>query len=64
MRRLLLRSERWKSELWGAPINQHDMAATSLLFSVVFLSGIRQFGVRCRATKPRIRCTRGGSRAG
>ncbi|MCB9604299.1 MAG: DUF2236 domain-containing protein [Sandaracinus sp.] len=45
VRRLLLRSERWKSELWGAPINQHDMAATSLLFSVVFLSGIRQFGV-------------------
>lgn len=45
VRRLLLRSGRWTSELWGAPINQHDMAATSLLFSVVFLSGIRDFGV-------------------
>lgn len=45
VRRLLLRSTRWKSELWGAPINQHDMVATSLLFSVVFLSGLRDFGV-------------------
>src|SRR5690606_6100879 len=45
VRRLLLRSGRWRSELWGAPINQHDMAATSLLFSVVFLSGLRELGV-------------------
>ncbi len=45
VRRLLMRSTRWRSELWGAPINQHDMAATSLLFSVVFLAGLREFGV-------------------
>jgi len=45
VRQLLRRSGRWRDDLWGAPINQHDMAATALLFSVVFLEGIRDFGV-------------------
>ncbi len=45
IRRLLWRSGRWSREAWGAPINQHDMVATSLLFSVVFLDGVRSFGV-------------------
>lgn len=45
VRRLLWRSGRWQAERWGEPINQHDMVATSLLFSVIFLSGLRDFGV-------------------
>lgn len=43
VRALIARSARWNSE-WGLPINQHDMVATSLLFSIVFLDGIRAFG--------------------
>lgn len=35
----------WCQE-WGAPINQHDMLATILLFSCVFVDGIRKLGVR------------------
>ena len=42
---LLRRSGRWDAARWGAPINQHDMAATALLFGVVFVEGVRQFGV-------------------
>lgn len=34
------------NEAWGAPINQHDQAGTSLLFSVAVLDGLRQLGVR------------------
>ncbi|HJL24964.1 MAG TPA: oxygenase MpaB family protein [Polyangiaceae bacterium LLY-WYZ-15_(1-7)] len=45
VRRLLRRSGRWDAARWGAPINQHDMAATALLFGVVFVEGVRQFGV-------------------
>ncbi len=35
----------WDNDVWGLPINQHDMAATTLLFSLVTLDGIRQFGL-------------------
>lgn len=45
VRRLLWRSGRWDRDRWGEPINQHDMVATSLLFSAVFLLGLREFGV-------------------
>lgn len=45
VRRLLLESGQWDDAAWGAPINQHDMLATMLLFSLVFIDGIRQFGV-------------------
>ena len=45
VRHLLRQSGRWRNESWGAPINQHDMVATTLLFSLIFLDGIRQFGV-------------------
>ncbi|MEM9072336.1 MAG: oxygenase MpaB family protein [Myxococcota bacterium] len=45
VRRLILASDRWNERAWGAPINQHDMVATALLFSIVFLDGIRDFGV-------------------
>jgi hypothetical protein len=45
VRRLLLASGRWSHEEWAHPINQHDMLATILLFSNVFVDGIRRFGV-------------------
>jgi phage-related protein len=49
VRRMLLRSGRWDAQKWGAPINQHDMAGTSLLFSIVVLQGLRQLGMRLSA---------------
>jgi len=45
VRRLVLGSGRWSSELWAEPINQHDMLATILLFSSVFVEGVRILGV-------------------
>jgi hypothetical protein len=45
VRRLLLRSGRWSFDDWSLPINQHDMLATILLFSCVFIDGIRKLGV-------------------
>ena len=45
VRRLLRRTEEFRQDLWGDPINQHDMAATTLLFSLVFLEGLRSFGI-------------------
>ncbi len=46
VRGLIHRSEGWRSEDWGAPINQHDLLATSLLFSSVFVGGVREMGVQ------------------
>lgn len=46
VRRMLLRSNRWNATAWGAPINQHDMAGTTLLFSASVLEGLRAFGVK------------------
>jgi hypothetical protein len=46
VRRMILATGRWNAEAWGAPINQHDEAGTSLLFSSVVLEGLRQFGMR------------------
>ncbi len=48
VRQMLLASGRWDAARWGAPINQHDMTATLLLFSLVLLEGVRQLGVRVR----------------
>jgi hypothetical protein len=45
VRRLLRRTEDFRQDLWGDPINQHDMAATTLLFSLIFLEGLRSFGI-------------------
>lgn len=45
VRAMLRKSPKWKTDQWGDPINQHDMAATILLFSLVFLAGIRQLGI-------------------
>jgi hypothetical protein len=44
VRRLLLGSGRWQPERWAAPINQHDMLATMLLFSEVYVEGLRILG--------------------
>ena len=44
IRHLIRQSGRWRPERWGAPINQHDMLATNLLFSSVLLAGLRQLG--------------------
>lgn len=46
VRRMILRSEKWNAGAWGAPINQHDMAGTTLLFSVAMIDGLRKLGVR------------------
>jgi ER-bound oxygenase mpaB/B'/Rubber oxygenase, catalytic domain len=46
VRRLVLASGRWSHPDWSEPINQHDMLATILLFSNVFIDGIRLLGVQ------------------
>ena len=46
VRRLLRASGRWKTEKWGEPINQHDMVATALLFSVAVIDGMDKLGYR------------------
>jgi hypothetical protein len=44
IRRLLARSERWKWDQWGAPINQTDMLGTNLALSALFLDGAMRMG--------------------
>ncbi|MFO0547833.1 MAG: oxygenase MpaB family protein [Polyangiaceae bacterium] len=44
VRRMLLRSERWSTEDWGIPANQHDMGATGLLFSALVVDTLTNFG--------------------
>lgn len=51
VRRLLLQSGRWSLSEWSQPINQHDMLATILLFSCVFIDGIRKLGVHVTAAE-------------
>jgi len=46
VRRLLLESGQWRSEAWGAPINQCHMAGTNLMFSVGVLEGLTRLGYR------------------
>jgi hypothetical protein len=46
VRRMILRSGRWNESAWGAPVNQHDMAGTTLLFSIAIMEGLRKLGVR------------------
>jgi hypothetical protein len=46
VRRMILKSGRWNAEAWGAPVNQHDMAGTTLLFSVAITDGLRKLGMR------------------
>ncbi len=49
VRRMILKSGRWRAQDWGAPINQHDMAGTTLLFSVAILDGLRRLGMELTA---------------
>lgn len=51
VRRLLWRSGKWNAEQWGEPINQHDMVATTMLFSLVVLDGLRKLGFRVKANE-------------
>lgn len=44
VRYLIGQRDDWDAEAWGAPINQHDQLATSLLFSQVWVDGARRFG--------------------
>jgi hypothetical protein len=46
VRRMLVRSPHWNESAWGLPINQADMAATSLSFSVSVLFATRIMGFR------------------
>lgn len=45
----LLDDARWQTAAWGIPINQHDMVATVLLFSLLLVDGLRTLGVRVDA---------------
>ena len=45
VRRNLTRGDKWDPDEWGAPLCQVDMAATNLAFCVVFLTGLRAFGI-------------------
>ncbi len=49
VRRMLQQSPRWDEDAWGVAINQHDMAATTLLFSLVLVQGLEKLGVSLSA---------------
>ena len=36
----------WKNEQWGVPLNQWDMLATNLGFSLVFMDGLKRLGFK------------------
>jgi ER-bound oxygenase mpaB/B'/Rubber oxygenase, catalytic domain len=40
------KSPKWRTEDWGLPINQTDMLGTNMLFSIVYLTGLRAMGMR------------------
>lgn len=46
VRRMLRSSDRWDSETWGLPINQADMGATNLSFSIALITGVRAIGLK------------------
>jgi hypothetical protein len=46
VRSALSMSSGWSSARWGLPINQADTLGTNLLFSIGFLEGCRQWGLR------------------
>ena len=46
VRRMILKSGKWNADAWGAPVNQHDMTGTTLLFSVSIIDGLRKLGMR------------------
>ena len=52
VRQMILASGQWQPQ-WGVPINQHDMVATILLFSLSLLEGLEVLGVRVRQQEAR-----------
>ncbi len=44
VRHLIQRSPRWDEARWGAPINQANMAGTTMLFSLALVDGLRKLG--------------------
>lgn len=46
VRKLIRESGRFRADLWGEPINQHDMLGTLILFSVVVVEGLARLGYR------------------
>ncbi len=49
VRKMILASGRWDARAWGEPLNQHDLAGTTLLFSVSIIDGLRKLGARISA---------------
>ena len=49
VRRMILKTGTWNERAWGAPVNQHDMVGTTLLFSIAIMDGLRKLGVRIDA---------------
>lgn len=45
VRHQLAKSSRWDKNVWGAPINQFDLAMTNVAFSNVVLLGVRALGI-------------------
>ena len=45
VRRMLLRSDWWKVDDWGIPINQLDLCVTNIQFSVMLVRNMRKLGV-------------------
>src|SRR5699024_5348210 len=45
VRRNVGKKAEWCTPAWGIPINQTDMAATQLAFSVIFMMAVRFLGV-------------------
>jgi len=45
IRRLLLQRGTWPVDRWGIPVNQAYMAGTNVLFSAVFIEGLRGLGM-------------------
>lgn len=40
----ILKNSDWNNDKWGIPLNQWDMVATNLGFSIVFLEGLKKLG--------------------
>ena len=45
-RNSILKADLWDNNIWGVPINQCDMVATNLGFSLAFMDGLRQVGFK------------------
>lgn len=44
----ILKNSDWKNDKWGIPLNQWDMIATNLGFSIVFLEGLKKLGYQLK----------------